>query len=1299
MSDRNRDRDRPATATTDGPTILVVGNSRRLDRTADTLASVLESTALRQAPSTDVAREYLATPTDAQATADPPSPVHCLVCEFSTDPAEESTLAELTALTALESDDATDGRVTDLPPIIALAAPDEAAAALDAGATDVFTPTDPAAVVAARVESVAGRQYNDWEAERTRRKDERAQTILQNTTAPILVLTAAGEIRTATPAIESQTGHAPPVLEGERLSAFVHPDDREQLRRTVAAVADGLVGETEQVRLRLRTAGGTWRVVELVCVSRLSDPALEGIVATVEPVRPARDGDEPADTDERTALDRLPVAYFSLGPDWELQWANESARRFLRGTGEEQSDGVRARGVLENTVIWDLLPAALRETFYERLHEARANETLVQFETPILGESSVLDPAPAPTEADDQSDDTGRLLVTAAPDGDGVTLGIHELRGDTAGETTSPPLPADRERLALLSELVDALEDGVAVLDDGTVEFANTALCELAQTDSLAGTAIASLFDDDLAAAIRERANAPVVRWMDSIGGELLESRDDRRPVDVLVTPLSDADRTLCVVRDRRQSAAGSLSRLAATLDSLDAADSRTTVQRTVVDGVRVETGGEFAGWYRLEEAEKAAEAAESAGADTADEPRFRPVAIATGPDVPRIDPPPVERDALAFVDDESERSGQHTESSEPTDPPAVRLVDDTTASAFLSRSGLRAARVLAVPITDEDIVVVTGSDPLAFDALDTEPVAALAAAGSVALESTLARERSRESHRERERLAGALSVADAVTAAERELLAAESRDAVEQRLCEVVGGLPTAVGGSEGVEMREKGEVGRTDEGDKMGWMGEEGEVGWMSEEGEEGDVDERGEGSDRDEEGEVDDENDRDEPTEITAASAPAATPESTATTATPSLVWFGRIDAGSETVTPQAWAGNHAALLDAGGDADRPSLTVDSSTVLPAARTAATQTPTVVDDFTALAESELDSTGRAWYRTLRDAGVRSAVSVPVEYGGISYGTLTVYADRPDAFDDRTRRAYSHLGDGAGYAIGALARTQALLTDRVTELEVVLRESNDPLARVASRLGRGLDVRAVVPRSGGGSTVYCTARSADVDGDTAAGQTRDSDSEALAEDEDANGSESADDPLSSRLESAITLDGVTSVRLVGDEPDQTDRSDDGAQPGSPLEVVLESESLADVLAAHGGVLHSVTPLDDRTRLVLTVPGSDSATTPVRSIVERLEQEAASARLLARRERDARPRSVRAFDAELRERLSDRQWRTLEAAYYGGFFAWPRESTGEEIADSLAVSQPTFSRHLRVAQRKLFELLFDQSA
>ncbi|ELY31932.1 PAS/PAC sensor protein [Natrialba magadii ATCC 43099] len=1245
----------------DRPLVLVVGDTAPLERTAAALADALESVSVESVDSVGSARERLVDATRQQGAS---RPVDCLVCAYSAD--EER--SPLEALVALEDDSA----VARLPPILALTTPENGTAALAAGATDVLTPADPTAVVAARVDGLVGRQQVEKTDDRERRNREhaRVQTILETTTTPVLVLTETGEIRSVNPAIESQTGHAPPVLEGERLSAFVHPDDREGLHQTIRTVADGAVGTTERVQVRLRTAAGTWRVVELACVSRLSDPALEGIVATVESVGAAAEVDESGDADDapdRAVVDQLPVALCSLGPDWELRWANDAARRFLGDTPSERSAQTdetaeawsRARGPLEGTVIWDCLPAAIRETFVERLHDASDQGSGAQFETPAPPGVSVGEPATRSDAA--QSDSDGRLLVTAAPGEDGLTVSIHEMRVSTADDADSASTPAEeRQRLALFEELVHALDDGIAVLDGETIEFANTALRELAatdtdtdtatdmntdtgtsiNTDTLADTSIHSLFDDDLVATIRERADSPVFRWMDPVEGDLLGPHGDRQRVDVLVAPLSDAGRTLCVVRDRQRSAAGSLSRLTAALESLREQASQTAIQQAVVDGLRTEVDAEFAGWYRREESETGSGSAADDSVSV-----FRPVALATGADVPRLDPPPVEPASLAFAlafegvdgdgDDDSADSADNADTDD--HPHTVRIVDDTTASAFLDRTGLRAARVLAVPITDNDVILATGSDPLAFDALETEPVSALAAAGSIALERAVARDRTKDCHRERERLAATLSHADAVTAGEREVLTAESRSAVEQRLCDVGQSLPT---------------------------------------------TSEAGSG-------------------------------------ATPTLAWFGRIETGSETVTPQRWAGStdgtHVGESDGAREGEgeskgegegkgqtafdtetepqpQPSITIDTAATDPTARAAATQTPAVVDDLATLDDADLEPATQSWHQTLLESGVRSAVSVPVEYGGISYGVFTVYADRPNAFDERAQQSYRRLGDVAGYALSALARTQALLTDRVTELEVVLHESTDPITSVAGRLGRGLDVRAVVPRPDGGSALYCTVRELDTEP-----------AESVPADE-------TGDSLSALLESATELDGVTRARLVSNRDAQTGAGDDtdmgtgtdihtnntNTGNGPPIELVLESETIADILADHGGVLRSVVPLDGRTRLVLTVPGPDSETSPVRSIVERLEATAESTRLVARRERDARPRPTRAFDAELRDRLSDRQWRTLEAAYYGGFFAWPRESTGEEIAASLDVSQPTFSRHLRTAQRKLFDLLFD---
>jgi predicted DNA binding protein len=56
---------------------------------------------------------------------------------------------------------------------------------------------------------------------------------------------------------------------------------------------------------------------------------------------------------------------------------------------------------------------------------------------------------------------------------------------------------------------------------------------------------------------------------------------------------------------------------------------------------------------------------------------------------------------------------------------------------------------------------------------------------------------------------------------------------------------------------------------------------------------------------------------------------------------------------------------------------------------------------------------------------------------------------------------------------------------------------------------------------------------------------------------------------------------------------------------------------------------------------------------------------------------------------------LTDRQRTTLEAAYHAGFFNWPRDASGEDVADSLQVSPPTFHQHLRKAEQKVFAGFF----
>lgn len=69
---------------------------------------------------------------------------------------------------------------------------------------------------------------------------------------------------------------------------------------------------------------------------------------------------------------------------------------------------------------------------------------------------------------------------------------------------------------------------------------------------------------------------------------------------------------------------------------------------------------------------------------------------------------------------------------------------------------------------------------------------------------------------------------------------------------------------------------------------------------------------------------------------------------------------------------------------------------------------------------------------------------------------------------------------------------------------------------------------------------------------------------------------------------------------------------------------------------------------------------------------------------------------SHREFAHAIDDALTDRQRQVLKAAHEGRYYEWPRGITQEELAEELDISVATVSQHLRTAERKLIDLLFD---
>ncbi|WP_222918356.1 bacterio-opsin activator domain-containing protein [Natrinema sp. SYSU A 869] len=1075
--------DGTTTVVSDAPCVLVVGDSDPADDAMDALAPAFDGGSLLRERTLEGALDRLAT-----------REIHCLVCPFASaddGSSSDSPLEELAARTGER-------------PIVAVVDDEDASRALEAGASDVVGRNASEAVLTARVRNAAERERYRLAAANA---DPRHRSILEHAAAVVWVLDADGDIEYASPAVESRLGYTPTELERTTITRLVHPDDRETVRETIAAVAAAPIGTTERVTGRLGHADGTWQVAALTCTNRFEDPAVEGIVVTrtSSPVT-----ESATDDGARAGVDRLSDAFFTLGPRSEIRYANPAAIRLVTDIADQPIDD----DVPTGTVVWDLLPDRLGEALADRIREAETTGSIVEFETPLPDRES-------------------RLSVSVHPGDEGVSVYTRERSPDIE----APVASTDRDRLELLEAVVDTLDDGIVVLEGSTVRLANTALLALSEADALVGRDLADLFEDDLAATIRERARSPVVRWMEPAMGELATDAGRPRPVDVSVAPLPDPDRTLCVVRDRRGSRAAALSTIRETVAALRRAETPAPVRAAVTGAVRECADADVAIWYLV------------------DDDRLRPAAVtaATGRapenEQETIEPPAIDLGDTPLADG--------LESGEPTVYERAALDDG------LARLGLRAEQALAVPIGDHGLVLATSTEPMAFDGLDTDPIETLSDAAVLTLEGLERADTLHTSQHDRERLQTRVERTERVCDAARSLLDASTRETVERRLCEALVSL-TPLESASGLE------------------------------------------------------------------------------------LAWVGRTDDSGQRIVPEAWAGRDGEFLES------TQVSLDRHTESPTANAAATREPVVLEalDTTEAGRTDGSDAERAWRQHLLERGFQSALSLPLESGALRYGTLTAYAARPSAFDDATRRACEHLATVASEAIGAIETKRALLADRVTELEVVLRDESEPLSSIAGQLDCRIDVRAVIPRSSGGSTMFCSVPKSDAD---------------------------------AIHDSVGSLPAVDSVSIVGRGTDET-----------VLEIGLvdaTEPSIARTIADHGGVLRSVTPVDDRTRLVIDLGEPVS----VRSFLHALEAIHSGTELVARRERDRPPRSTQPFDT-LAETVSERQRRTLEAAYHSGFFEWPRTHTGEEVAESLGVSQPTFSRHLRIAQRKLFASLFDEA-
>ncbi|MDS0299878.1 PAS domain-containing protein [Halogeometricum sp. S1BR25-6] len=302
-----------------------------------------------------------------------------------------------------------------------------------------------------------------------------------------------------------------------------------------------------------------------------------------------------------------------------------------------------------------------------------------------------------------------------------------------------------------------------------------------------------------------------------------------------------------------------------------------------------------------------------------------------------------------------------------------------------------------------------------------------------------------------------------------------------------------------------------------------------------------------------------------------------------------------------------------------------------------------------------SQVASTGRravvddvlddpAWEPHRRDAlsrGFRSLAVVPAGEDRL----LVVHGTRPETFVGEDGDVLVELGETLGAVIDQLGRSQPILGNQQTEVELEIRDDRHFLIRLSEATGHPATVTGVVPTTEGEYRAFVRT-------------------------------------VAPREAAAEALPAGTVVRELTDEDDEEHLYEIRPTDTTPFETLYTKRGRLHEMRADGNVC----------TVTLTIPSDVS----VRSVVETFDAAHPGTSLAARRTVTQAPETRQGFRARLEEVWTERQREAISAALHGGLYQWPRKTSVSTLAEAFEISSPTFQYHLRTAERKLLELVLE---
>ncbi|QZX98972.1 PAS domain-containing protein [Halobaculum rubrum] len=346
-----------------------------------------------------------------------------------------------------------------------------------------------------------------------------------------------------------------------------------------------------------------------------------------------------------------------------------------------------------------------------------------------------------------------------------------------------------------------------------------------------------------------------------------------------------------------------------------------------------------------------------------------------------------------------------------------------------------------------------------------------------------------------------------------------------------------------------------------------------------------------------------------------------------------WIGRYDPGSNEIEVRTTAGSTngdvAGSRHPLGDATGDGSTVDD-TESPGGPVAAAVSAAMSERF--VHTEPIDGA---------PDGVTAVAAIPIHYGDATYGAVGVYTRTDGGFANDERAVLTALGRVVATGLNAIESQRTLREEETVEIEFGI--GDHPLSAVAEAAGCTLRHRGALGDRDRPSMLFeASADSAVIDADA--------------------------------------------IRAAGDESVSVHSVLAETADAAVVELSVPDSQLRTLMAEYGADLTAVIADADSARLSVSVARETLAQSLVEAVTDRYDR----VELLGYRRRTQRDRTPPEFVAAVEEELTERQHAALVRAFAAGYFEWPRNADGDEIAATMGIGRSTFHQHLRAAERKL---------